>query len=67
MKIFKIVLAVIAVGLIIYNLTVLDFSNLLGKDSSVALISIVGSICAILLLLILHTSKKIDNRIKESK
>jgi len=67
MKIFTIVLAIIAVGLIAYNSTVLDFSNLFGKDSSVALISIVGCICALLLLVILHTSKKIDQRIKGNK
>ena len=62
MKILTLVLAILAVAIIAYNITVLDFSNLLGKDSSVALISILACICAILLLLILHTSKKIDKK-----
>ncbi len=67
MKIFTLFLALIAVALIAYNITILDFSNLLGKDSTVALISIIACICAILLLLILHSSKKIDRKIKEGK
>ncbi|OIP50744.1 MAG: hypothetical protein COZ75_10860 [Flavobacteriaceae bacterium CG_4_8_14_3_um_filter_34_10] len=67
MKILTLVLAILAVAIIAYNITVLDFSNLLGKDSSVALISIIACICAILLLLILHTSKRIERKIKENK
>ena len=67
MKILTLVLAILAVAIIAYNITVLDFSNLLGKDSSVALISILACICAILLLLILHTSKKIDKKVRENK
>jgi uncharacterized integral membrane protein len=65
MKIFKIILACIALLLLIYNVTILDFSNLFGKESMIALIGIVACACAILLLAILNTAKRIDKKIKE--
>ena len=49
----------IAVGLIIYNITFLDFSNLFEGESGVAMIGILTASCAIILLLILQTSRKI--------
>ncbi|MEX0996815.1 MAG: hypothetical protein WDZ45_07190 [Flavobacteriaceae bacterium] len=65
MNIFKSILAVVALGLLIFNLTIIDFSDVTGKESIVALIGIVACICALLLLAILFTSKKIDKKIKE--
>lgn len=67
MKIVSLVLFLIAVGLIAYNVTLLDFSDIFAKDSFIALISIAAAICAILLLLILRTSKKIDKKLKGKK
>ena len=52
----------LALGLLIYNLTLLDFSNPLQGDSSIALIGIIACACAILLLLILRTSRKIAEK-----
>lgn len=52
----------LALGLLIYNLTLLDFSNPLQGDSSIALIGVIACTCAILLLLILHTSRKIAEK-----
>lgn len=52
----------LALGLLIYNLTLLDFSNPLQGDSSIALIGIIACACAILLLLILRTSHKIAEK-----
>ena len=68
MKIFTLILSILAFGLIIYNFTKLDFSNLFEGESTVALITIFASLCAILLLQILRISKKIEekNIIKES-
>ncbi len=65
MNIFKSILAVVALGLLIFNLTIIDFSNVTGKESIVALIGVAACICALLLLAILFTSKKIDKKMKE--
>lgn len=64
MKIFTYILITIATLLCIYNATKLDFSNLLEGESLIALIGIVASLCAILILLIFNTSKKIEDKLK---
>ncbi|MEN8789358.1 MAG: hypothetical protein ABF295_07560 [Flavobacteriaceae bacterium] len=58
-----IVLIILAILLIAYNATLLDFENLLGGDSTIALIGIVAALCAIVLLLIFITSKKIEKKV----
>ncbi len=63
MKIISIILSVIALALIVYNLTIIDFSDPFGKDSMVAIIGVVACICGILLLVILALSKRIDKKI----
>ncbi|TAI47400.1 hypothetical protein [Flagellimonas allohymeniacidonis] len=63
-KTFIIILIVLALALIAYNVTLIDFSNPLQGDSTIALIGIVASLCAIVLLLIFMTSKKIDKKLK---
>ncbi|MEO0570186.1 MAG: hypothetical protein AAF039_00675 [Bacteroidota bacterium] len=60
-----IVLLFLALGLAIYNITLLDFDNLFQGDSLVACIGILASACAILLLLIFSASKKIEQKIKD--
>jgi hypothetical protein len=67
MKIFTYILITIATLLSIYNATKLDFANLLQGDSLVALISIVASLCAVLILLIFMTSKKIEDKVNNKK
>lgn len=67
MKIFTYIFIVIATLLCVFNATKLDFSNLLEGDSLVALISIVASLCAILILLIFMTSKKIQDKVNNNK
>ena len=64
MKYFIYLLIVIAVSLIIYNATVLDFNNLLNGDSKTALISILASACVTILLLILLVSRAIQEKYK---
>ena len=58
-----IVLIILAILLIAYNSTLLDFDNLLSGDSTIALIGIVAALCAIVLLLIFITSKKIEKKV----
>ncbi|SDB59461.1 hypothetical protein SAMN03097699_2411 [Flavobacteriaceae bacterium MAR_2010_188] len=60
MKIAIIIISILALGLIVYNATLIDWNNPLSKDSTVAIITIVASLCAIMLLQILRISKKIQ-------
>ena len=64
MKYFTILATVIATALIIYNATKLDFNNLFEGQSVVALITILASLCAIVLLQILRFSKRVDQKLK---
>ncbi|QLG45153.1 hypothetical protein [Costertonia aggregata] len=64
-KILTIILIVLAVALIAYNVTLIDFQDPLQGNSVIALIGIVASLCAIVLLLIYMTSKKIQRKIDE--
>lgn len=64
MKIFTTILILIAVALIIFNFTLLDFEKPFEGNSLVALIGIVASFCAVFILLIFRMSKKIDEQLK---
>lgn len=64
-KTISIILIILAVALIAYNVTLVDFSNPLEKNSTIALIGILASLCAVVLLLIFVTSKKIQKKINE--
>jgi hypothetical protein len=65
-KTFTIVLIVLALALITYNVTLIDFDDPLKGNSVVAIIGIVAPLCAILLLLIYLTSKKIQKEIEDN-
>ena len=52
----------IAILLIAYNVTFIDFSNPTEGQSGVALIAIVAASCGVLLMLILRTSKIIEKK-----
>lgn len=62
MKIFTIILILLAFALIIFNITMLDFNNIFKGDSLVGLIGITASICAVLILLIFRMSKAIEDK-----
>lgn len=61
-KTVSIVLILLAIALIAYNVTLLNFEALFEGDSIIALIGIAASLCAIILLLIYMTSKKIQSK-----
>ncbi len=63
-KTLNILLIVLALALIAYNVTMVDFQNPLEGDSTVALIGILAPLCAIALLLIFRTSKKIEQKVE---
>ncbi len=67
MKIFTTVISIIALGLIAFNVTKLDFNNLLEGDSTIALIGIVACLCAIVLMLVFRSSKIVQDKLKRNK
>lgn len=67
MKIFTIILSVIAVGLIIFNATKLNFDSLFAGESFTAVLTIITALCAIILLQILRISKKIEKLHQQRK
>ena len=67
MKIFTIILSVIALGLIIFNFTQVNFDAPFEGDSIIAIITIVASLCVIFMMAILRTSKRIEQKVKGHK
>ncbi|MFC5194496.1 MULTISPECIES: hypothetical protein [Bizionia] len=66
MKILTLVLSILAIVLIGFNVTKINFSAPFEGESMVALITIFASLCAIVLLQILSISKKIDQKAKNN-
>ena len=64
MKYFRFLLILIALILIIYNATILNFKALFQGDSQIALIGILASASVIVLVLILIQSERVKQRHK---
>ncbi len=64
-RIVSIILIVLALALITYNVTLINFENPLEGNSIIAMIGIVASLCAIVLVLIYNASKKVQNKMNE--
>ncbi len=64
-KTFIVILIVLAMLLIAYNVTLIDFNNPFEGNSIIALIGILAALCAIVLLLIFMTSRNIQDKIEE--
>ena len=67
MKIFTYVLTLIAIALIAFNVSKLDFNNLFDGESKIAVITIVCGLCAIILLAIIRISRRIEEKAKNKK
>lgn len=65
MKLFTNILVVLALGLIIFNISLLDFKHPLEGNSMIAFIGIAASICAVLILLIFRMSKSIEEKMND--
>lgn len=65
MKLFTNILVILALALIIFNITLLDFEHPLQGNSMVAFIGIAASICAVLILLIFRMSKNIEEKMDD--
>ena len=53
---------ILATVLLAFNISKLNFENIYSDDSKIALIGILACSCAIILLVILHLSKKIKDK-----
>jgi uncharacterized integral membrane protein len=67
MKIVTIILSILAMALIVFNVTKLNFDALFAGESMIAVIMILASLCALILLQILRTSKRIEKLSKQKK
>jgi len=66
MKIFILLLNIIALALIVFNVTKVNFETPFNGESLIALITIFASLCVVLLLQILRLSKRIE-RLSKNK
>ncbi|MDE3742337.1 hypothetical protein [Maribacter polysaccharolyticus] len=57
------ILLVLAIALIGYNVTLVDYNNPFEGNSVIALIGILAALCAIVILLIFLTSRKIQKKV----
>ncbi|SHG90757.1 hypothetical protein [Winogradskyella jejuensis] len=60
MKAFTLIATIVAIALVIFNATKLNFDALLEGESATAVMTIIAGLCAILLLQIFRVSKKIE-------
>lgn len=65
MKLFTNILVVLALGLIVFNISLLDFEHPFEGNSMIAFIGIAASICAVLILLIFRMSKSIEEKMND--
>jgi hypothetical protein len=65
MKIFTSILVVLALALIVFNITLLDFNNLFEGESMIALIGIAASFCAVFILIIFRMSKMVEEKMND--
>ncbi len=54
---------ILSLGMVIFNVTQVNWDNPLSAKSSIGVIGIMAALCAFLLLLLLMLSKKISRKI----
>ncbi|MGB0897025.1 MAG: hypothetical protein ACPGU9_08695 [Flavobacteriaceae bacterium] len=64
MKIVSIILALIAIGLIGFNITNINLDSPFEGESTIAIIEIISALIALVLLAIFTISKRIETKIK---
>jgi hypothetical protein len=67
MRIFTYILSVIAIALIIYNLTLVDFEAPFTGDNMIAVITIICGLCAVVLLALIRMSRRLEKHVKRKK
>jgi uncharacterized integral membrane protein len=61
------IITVIALLIVIYNITIVDLENPFVDQSIIAIIAIVSGLCCIMIMRILRISKKIQQLEKKKK
>ncbi|WP_339918020.1 hypothetical protein [Yeosuana marina] len=64
MKIVTIILSIIAIALIVFNVTKINMNAPFEGGSVIALITMLAALCALILLQILRISKRIEQKVK---
>ena len=64
MKTFTIIFTVVALLLIVFNATKINFEALFEGESIVAIITILALLCGVILLQILRFSKRVSEQLK---
>lgn len=64
MKILTVIISVLALALIAFNATQINFDTPFNGESMIALITILAALCAIVMMLILRVSKRIEEKVK---
>lgn len=64
MKYFLYTLVVIAIGMIGFNTTFLNFENIFEQESKTAIIGVLAGFCVLAIAIILLISKKIEQKYK---
>ncbi|WP_338357843.1 hypothetical protein [Yeosuana marina] len=64
MKIVTIILSIIAIALIVFNVTKININTPFEGESVIALITMLAALCALILLQILRISKRIEQKVK---
>lgn len=67
MKILTIIISVLALALIVFNFTKVNFEAPFEGESMIALITILAALCAIVMMLILRVSKRIEEKAKQRR
>ena len=65
MKISTRIISVVAILIIIFNMTLIDFSNFFSDNNTIALVTIVAGLCCLVIIRILVLTNKIKNYNKE--
>ena len=64
MKILTIILSVVALALVVFNASKIDLNAPFEGDSTLAVITMLTALCALVLLQILRLSKRIEEKAK---
>ncbi|MFI0428705.1 hypothetical protein [Mariniflexile sp. HMF6888] len=67
MKILTVIISVAALALIVFNFTKVNFEAPFEGESIIALITILAALCAIVMMLILRVSKRIEEKVKQHR
>jgi phosphotransferase system glucose/maltose/N-acetylglucosamine-specific IIC component len=65
MKKIIVVLSILAILIIVFNITLIDFNEFFSEKNTVAIITIIAGLCCLILLRIVKVSNKIKNYNKE--